>query len=511
MATNLYKTADLGGVVIVNNTALFNGILEWESDYGPLPVLWTPDGGDLEVTDSGAMLISMLAGYPIQATLLIPDDATISDAAVADLSRLVNVNLVRHDMPGTSQTVDVPLVGTEDAYMSVTWQHVQGSNAYSCAATIKQGGTSWTSPTAMLGTAVQTTGSTDLDDLFVVFVLTTDNLGIAVTVTLECGPANISGVTGRRVRLSLGSAGPLSSIKALFQEAQPYETDPGSPYLGPGQGGTGGTATGESLTPASPGGSGSGGHSGTPGSDGKGGISQRAGGNGNRDQTTDHVPKPAAPATNIRNLGFTTTYALAYVRVQELAKCFWSTTMQDQLKENFTANPMDAVVDLMMLPVLVPRESTAVQVHFGPYAAKDDQGSPITGQLPSADYVDVVCGSIRCDEYYGSCHDYAPYTAVKAFLPYIGFVDLDPNDIMAAASDPDSTALLTLTYRISVLTGDCVAYIERAGTVLYTFDGSMATHIGMTGITRNMSKTGLLRAFLEWDHPGMQLNTDWVG
>ena len=92
-------------------------------------------------------------------------------------------------------------------------------------------------------------------------------------------------------------------------------------------------------------------------------------------------------------------------------------------------------------------------------------------------YVELDCGSIVCRAYYGSCFDYSPYTKVQLFLPFIGYVELDPDEIMDMA--------ITVKYHIDVCTGDCVAFVSSAlvsetARVIGQYNGNCGVQIPIT-------------------------------
>lgn len=68
--------------------------------------------------------------------------------------------------------------------------------------------------------------------------------------------------------------------------------------------------------------------------------------------------------------------------------------------------------------------------------------------------------------------DYAPYTEIKLFLPFIGIVSLDVADVMRST--------ISVTYGVDVLSGACLANVsvkrDNSGGVLYSFSGDCASH-----------------------------------
>lgn len=99
------------------------------------------------------------------------------------------------------------------------------------------------------------------------------------------------------------------------------------------------------------------------------------------------------------------------------------------------------------------------------------------------------CGKITITEFYKSFLDYNPYTKVTAYLPFIGFVDLNVDDLIGATS-------IQLKYRIEFLTGNCLATItvERPNfkVCFYQYSGNCAIQIPLTGSRQSNALLGLV-------------------
>lgn len=63
----------------------------------------------------------------------------------------------------------------------------------------------------------------------------------------------------------------------------------------------------------------------------------------------------------------------------------------------------------------------------------------------------VDCGTIFIPELYHSVLDYSPYTRIKIFLPFSGFQELNPSEVM--------NHNIRLQYTVDVLSGRCLAQI----------------------------------------------------
>lgn len=103
--------------------------------------------------------------------------------------------------------------------------------------------------------------------------------------------------------------------------------------------------------------------------------------------------------------------------------------------------------------------------------------SGVNSRTVSNQYINIACGAIKVNKYFGNILDYAPYTKIQLFLPFIGVVNLDTNEVMGST--------LNVTYRVDVLTGACLAQVSVSrsdyGAVMYTFSGNCAVQLPITG------------------------------
>lgn len=101
-------------------------------------------------------------------------------------------------------------------------------------------------------------------------------------------------------------------------------------------------------------------------------------------------------------------------------------------------------------------------------------------------------GSITIPRYFNSFLDYAPYTKIELYLPYIGFINLDVNEVMGQT--------INIEYVVDIFSGKCTAFISRGTgedkTIIMEADGTIGIDIQIGGgqgaeIARNMLKLGI--------------------
>lgn len=101
-------------------------------------------------------------------------------------------------------------------------------------------------------------------------------------------------------------------------------------------------------------------------------------------------------------------------------------------------------------------------------------------------------GSTAIPRYFNNFMDYAPYTKIELYLPYIGFETLDTNVVMGKT--------LNIKYAVDLGTGRCTAFVSVGAdadeTIIMTRDGQMGIQIQVAGgsgadISRSMLRMGV--------------------
>lgn len=148
-------------------------------------------------------------------------------------------------------------------------------------------------------------------------------------------------------------------------------------------------------------------------------------------------------------------------------------------------NPFDGIISLHEL-YATPATTTAQAITSG--FLKSD----VTAALVNQRYTTINCGTIAIPEYFRNYLDYSPYTKAHVFLPFIGIVELNADDISGHA--------VNITYHIDSYSGACVAIITVArndgqGHVYsapqYQFNGSCSVPLPISGGSQANLTAGL--------------------
>ena len=155
-------------------------------------------------------------------------------------------------------------------------------------------------------------------------------------------------------------------------------------------------------------------------------------------------------------------YNPTQAEINSFGAWLWSPAFVDQLLKLFN-DPMQSIIGLHKI-FASPTISGTDTIHVG-YL---DSG--VSSKIVGAQYVTVSCGSVSLSEYFGNVFDYAPFTNVYIYLPFIGIEKLNVGDVMRSS--------IEVVYHVDVITGACLAEVkvtrDLSGGTLYTYSGNCA-------------------------------------
>ena len=200
------------------------------------------------------------------------------------------------------------------------------------------------------------------------------------------------------------------------------------------------------------------------------------------DDSDDINPNPVFPTTAT---GFVSMYAPTQSELKSLATFMWSSEFLDIILK-LMQNPYDAIISIKNVCCDIETGGTS-NIILGNVDTKISC-SEITRQ-----YQQIDCGTIKVSRYFGNFLDFNPYTSIKIYLPFVGYKELDVDEVMGST--------LHLYYNIDLLTGTCVAIINVSKTingtalnsVLYQFDGMIGTEIPVTSNDYSQVVSALLK------------------
>lgn len=193
----------------------------------------------------------------------------------------------------------------------------------------------------------------------------------------------------------------------------------------------------------------------------------------------DSIPEPGFPLLSAASTGIVGLFCPSVAQMQQLADFMWTdfgghgTTVTEVLEEIVEAlkrtisNPLDYIFGLNMIPSQGLSIGASKVVKFGFVS------SGVYMPILADHYFRVDCGSLSFDTLCGNSFlDYAPYSKFSIYLPYIGFKDLDPNDLVGHT--------ISVVYHGDAITGGLTAYVFKDGNVMYQYSGGCALNIPLS-------------------------------
>lgn len=182
------------------------------------------------------------------------------------------------------------------------------------------------------------------------------------------------------------------------------------------------------------------------------------------------------PGLSVLDTGFVNMYNPTAAELRALGSFMWSSNFIDNILK-LLQDPIEAIIQVGIVPLdLSSFTTTHSDIMLGNVNTAV-QAAPLTQQV-----IPVDMGSITIPENWTNALDYAPFTKIELYLPFIGFIPLSTSEVM------DSK--ITLRYYVDLLSGDCVAALKvdkvsKNGvglhSVMYHYRGNMLLNIPVTG------------------------------
>lgn len=235
----------------------------------------------------------------------------------------------------------------------------------------------------------------------------------------------------------------------------------------------------------------------------KGGYNPRHSRKGTFDDSSDRITVSSAPTLSAFGSGLMHAYKVTNYELTLLSRAMYpdlifnAASVTDALGSLFNAIFMskyvDFMLDLMILPLNVPTSGTE-NMRVGGKELVVADGAGASSKIPAArvsdQYVEVNCGSITIPEYWANFLDFSG-TRFKLFLPYIGYVDIQPEYVNGGN--------LKVWYRFNVLDGSFMCYVESTSghseldqSLIGQYSGVAAMHIPLQSTDYSNKVSGLI-------------------
>lgn len=190
------------------------------------------------------------------------------------------------------------------------------------------------------------------------------------------------------------------------------------------------------------------------------GDSHGGGGGGTDDLGGDTIEDTGVPTIEATDSGLMTLYNPTVSELQALGRFLWSDGLDLSSFKKLFNDPFDTLLGLSIIPIVPPTSGTK-KIMFG------NLDSGVTAKVISHQFVpNVDMGSVTLGEVYNGALDYSPFTTVSIYLPFIGYRELNVQDVM--------NSKIHLVYKFDVLTGGCIAelYVDHLKTGNKSSDNS---------------------------------------
>lgn len=173
----------------------------------------------------------------------------------------------------------------------------------------------------------------------------------------------------------------------------------------------------------------------------------------------------------------TSTFKMTKERLVQLGQFLWGANIFDKFSL-VNNNPIENIISCKSIPINT--EGTNQEIILG------NVSTGVNGEKISNNFAKQTIGSIAINEHYHNFLDYAPYTNIILYLPYIGFKELDTTLVM--------NKTLQVIYTVDAITGGCLAQVYVNSVRLYEFTGNVGIDIPITASNRAQVEAGYIQA-----------------
>ena len=173
----------------------------------------------------------------------------------------------------------------------------------------------------------------------------------------------------------------------------------------------------------------------------------------------------------------TSTFKMTKERLVQLGQFLWGSNIFDKFSL-VNNNPIENIISCKSIPINT--DGANQEIVLGNVA------TGVNGEKISNNFAKQTIGSIAINEHYHNFLDYAPYTNIILYLPYIGFKELDTTLVM--------NKTIQVIYTVDAITGGCLAQVYVNNVRLYEFTGNVGIDIPITASNRAQVEAGYIQA-----------------
>lgn len=205
-----------------------------------------------------------------------------------------------------------------------------------------------------------------------------------------------------------------------------------------------------------------------------GDTSGEGGGDGTGSDYSEDVDDGGLPSSTLISTGVASIYLPTTQNMSDFSNFLFNDitdNIEAKLKKLF-ANPIESILSLSLCHLKIPYTGSNT-INFAGIS------SGVTSPVASSIFYKIEY-ELTLSEYWGSALDYSSYTKIKIFVPYCGIYDLNIDDVQ--------DSIITLCYKIDILSGMCIALVKSTHTnksgsfdsILYQFNGNVFLNVPIT-------------------------------
>ena len=194
---------------------------------------------------------------------------------------------------------------------------------------------------------------------------------------------------------------------------------------------------------------------------------------GDFDITSDQITAPALPTTV--TVGGVRIYRVTTAQLNDFRDYIWNPDILNSLFNNFS-DRANGIMSIMQIPTTTYPDIAANQhilIGSSEVYYDDLQGRHYAEGTTISRYGQVDCGTVVLNLFWDSALDLNPYTKLTAYIPCVGTVPLNADEVMGHT--------IGLYYNIDFLSGAGVAVLTIDGDYLAQYPCNMSTPIGISG------------------------------
>ena len=173
----------------------------------------------------------------------------------------------------------------------------------------------------------------------------------------------------------------------------------------------------------------------------------------------------------------TTTYVMTPTRLKQLGSVLWGSGFMSNIKL-VNNSPIENIVSVKMFPFTLPTSSDS-EIVLG----NVEMG--VNGNILANNYsYEHEIGSVTISKHYNSFMDFAPYTRLMLYLPYVGVVELDNSLFMGRT--------LTIKYIIDIVLGTATVNLYANGIIIQKIGCQVGVDIPITSSNRASVEAGIV-------------------